>query len=45
MEDAVIKLHNLARETKDGKIAKMIRIFADEVSDVIKKERSYGQRS
>jgi hypothetical protein len=45
MEDIVIKLHDIARETKDKDLSKTIRLFADDISDKIKKERIYGQRS
>ena len=45
MEDVVIKLHDLARETKDSELSKTIRLFADDIADKIKKERIYGQRS
>ena len=45
MEDIVIKLHDIARETKDKELSKTIRLLADDISDKIKKERTYGQHS
>lgn len=45
MEDVVIKLHDIARETKDNELSKTIRLLADDISEKIKKERIYGQRS
>lgn len=45
MENIVIKLHDVARETTDKALSKTIRLFADEISAKIKKERLYGQHS
>ena len=43
MGDVVIKLHDIARETKDKELSYKIRLLADEISDKIK-GKTYGSK-
>lgn len=42
LEDAIIELHNRARNTKESDIALRIRQMADDLSEKLKKEKEYG---
>ena len=42
LEDAIIELHNRARNTKEAHLALKIRQMADDLSEKLKKEKEYG---